>query len=204
MHQLPSIELAVKINAIINQHKEQLKDYQNNLGQIDFNLIIGLLLGGICSFADTPALNQILKIFFPVFDENQISDYAKLMMGLNNYLVFTLDTSPNNIYLLDDKRWVLMADADFDCVYALWYAFFCIMKAEFKNANTKINKLKTSNIANEALRDYDVMNKIMLAPSLAIEDMSVMQNKFPTYAHRFNELRKLMYQHVDTSQPTIH
>jgi hypothetical protein len=204
MHQLPSIELAVKINAIINQHKEKLKDYQNNRGQIDINLIIGLVLGGICSFAETPALNQILRIFFPVFNENQISDYANFMMGLNNYLVFTLDTNPNNIYLLDGNKWVLISDADFDCVYALWYAFFGIMKVEFKTANAKINNLKTNNIANEALRDYEVINKIMLAPSLTVEEMSVMQNKFPIYARRFNELRKLMYQHVETSQPTIH
>lgn len=204
MHDLPPINLAVRISKIINRNKEQLKEYQDKHGRVNFNLLIGLVLGGICSFADKPALNQILRIFFPIFNDSQLNDYANLMMGLNNYLVLTLDTNPDNLYLLEDNKWILITDAGFDSIYALWYAFFGIMKVEFENAKNKIKKLKTNHVANEALNDYDIMHKIMTSLALSVEDISAMQNKFPGYAHKFNELRKLMYIQTTTSQSTLH
>lgn len=205
IHDIPSIELAVKISKIINRNKDQLKDYQDKNGRVNFNLLIGLVLGGICSFADKPAINQILKIFFPVFNtKSQLDDYASLMMGLNNYLVFTLDTNSDNIYLFEDNKWVLITDAEFDSVYSLWYAFFGIMKVEFEKEKNKIGKLKANSVTNAALVAYDDMHKIMTSLALSIDDISAMQDKFPGYAHKFNALRKLMYMKTITPQSTLH
>ncbi len=99
MHNIPPVELAIRISKILNRNKNQLKEYQDRNGRINFNLLIGLVLGGICSFTDKPAINQILRIFFPIFNDSQLEDYANLMMGLNNHLVYLLDTNPGRGYI---------------------------------------------------------------------------------------------------------
>lgn len=204
MHNVPPIDLAVRISKIINRNRDQLKAYHDKNGRVSFNLLIGFLLGGICSFADKPMLNQILGIFFPVFNDKQLKDYADLMMGLNNYLVSMLDENPNNLYLLENNKWILIADAQFDTVYALWHAFFGIMKVEFEQETSKIEKLKANNVTTDALNAYSTMHKIMTAPALSNDDINVMYDKFPQYAHQFNELRKLMYMQIVTPEPTVH
>lgn len=204
MHNIPPVELAIRISKILNRNKNQLKEYQDRNGRINFNLLIGLVLGGICSFTDKPAINQILRIFFPIFNDSQLEDYANLMMGLNNHLVYLLDTNPGNIYLLENNKWVLITEAEFDSVYALWYAFFGIMKVEFAQEKDRINKLKSNHVTSEALADYNAMYNIMTSSALSIDDISTMQDKFPEYAYKFNELRKLMYMQAITPQSTLH
>lgn len=195
MHKIQTQELATKISKIINSHKEHFKAYQDNNGEINFNLLIGLILGCICSFSERPAMtiNQTLKIFMPVFEMDQLQDYANLMMRLNNYLVDVLESNPNNIYLLENNKWKLICEADFDSVYAIWYAFFGIMKSEFAHNKNAINSLKPNSVTASALEGYDMIHRIMTAPALDLDDIQDMQNKFPEYARRFNELRKLMY-----------
>jgi acyl-CoA-binding protein len=203
MDKLPPQELAVRISKIINRNKEQLKAYQDKNGNVNFNLLIGLVLGGICSFGN-PALNQILKIFFPIFNYNQLRDYGDLMMGLNNYLVDTIESSPNNIYLLENNKWTIITEAGFDSVYALWYAFFCIMKVEFEHEKDKIDELKSNPTTTEALRCYTIMHKIMTSATLDSNDLDIMQTKFPEYTHKFNELRKLIYTQSIKTPSTVH
>ncbi len=204
MYKIPSDELAVKISKIINRNKEQLKEYQDRNGKINFNLLIGLVLGGICSFSDKPMINQILRMFIVAFNDKQLDDYASFMMGLNNYLVYALDSNPNNIYLLENNKWTLITEANFDSVYALWYAFFGIMKVEFKQSKSKINKLKNNLITIKALECYDVMSNIMTSQVVDISSLDKMQNEFPEYVRNFNELRKLMFMQNTTPQSTIH
>ena len=138
MHEIPSVDIAIKVNKILGRNKALLKEYQDKNGKINFNLLIGLVLGGICSFADKPAINQILRIFFPIFKEYQLNDYANLMMGLNNYLVYTLDANLNDIYVLENNKWISVTEANSDSIYTLWYGFFGIMKVEFEHSQDKI------------------------------------------------------------------
>jgi hypothetical protein len=205
MHTIPPKELAVKISKIINNNKNILKQFQDRHGKINFNLLVGLVLGSICSFADKPMINQVFKMFIVAFNDKQLDDYGNFMMGLNNYLVYTLDTNYKDIYLLENNQWNIIHEANFDSVYALWYAYFGIMKVEFKNKAGDIQKLKQHNkIVNEALECFNAMSSIMEAGLLDANALYDMQNKFPEYAYKFNELRKLIYMQNDAPKPTLH
>ena len=204
MHEIPSVDIAIKVNKILGRNKALLKEYQDKNGKINFNLLIGLVLGGICSFADKPAINQILRIFFPIFKEYQLNDYANLMMGLNNYLVYTLDANLNDIYVLENNKWISVTEANSDSIYTLWYGFFGIMKVEFEHSQDKINKLKSNQITIDALRCYSTMHKIMTATTLDDSALNIMQHEFPLYAYNFNELRKLMYTDKIQPEATVH
>ena len=204
MNTIPSAGLAVRINKIFNRNKHLLKQFQDRHGKINFNLLVGSVLGAICSFAEKPMLNQVVSMYFPVFNNKQLSDYANFMMGLNNYLVYTLDSNRNEIYLLENNKWTLITEASVESVYAIWYAFFGIMKTEFEESKAKIDQLKSYAITCEALKCYDIMSKIMTAQLVDANDINVMQNEFPKFAYKFNELRKLIFMQTVTSQPTIH
>jgi len=204
VHTIPSKELAIKINKIISRNKNNLRQFQDRHGKINFNLLIGSILGSICSFADKPMINQVLKMFIGAFDDKQLGDYANFMMGLNNYLVYTLDTDYKNIYLLENNQWILINDANFESVYAFWYAFFGIMKVEFEDRAGEINKLKQHNlIVTKALEYFTAMSTIMKSELLDAKVLCDMQNKFPEYAYKFNELRKLMFMKNSTYK-TLH
>jgi hypothetical protein len=149
-------------------------------------------------------INQAIKIFFPVFKDRQLQDYADLMMGLNNHLVDVLDSNPSDIYLLENNKWTPICDASFDSVYALWYAFFGIMKVEFELGKDKIEALKSKPTADNALGCYAIMHKVMTSITLDHNAIDEMQNKFPAYAHKFNELRKLIYLQTIAPQSTMH
>ena len=205
MQNMPPIELAININKIISKNRGKLKAYQDKHGKVNFNLLVGMLLGSICSFVEQPMVNMVLKTFMPVFKtDTELNDYVSLMMELNNYLVFTLDTNPESIYLLDDDEWVTVADADFNSLFALWYAFFGIMKVEFEDNRDKIEELSVNPIVNEALDGYNVMHNIMTSFAVSIEDISIMHEQFPLYAQKFNELRKLMHLKTTTAKLTLH
>jgi hypothetical protein len=204
MNTIPSAELAVKINKILNRNKHLLKQFQDRHGKLNFNLLVGSVLGAICSFAEKPMLNQVISTYFPVFNEKQLGDYANFMMGLNNYLVYTFDSNRNDIYLLENNKWTLITEASVDSVYAIWYAFFGIMKTEFEESKVKIDKLKNHAIVFEALKCYDIMSKIMTSQLIDANDINIMQNEFPKFAYKFNELRKLMFMQTVASQPTLH
>ncbi len=205
MHNMPSVELAIKIDKIINKNRGKLKAYQDKYGKVNFNLFVGMLLGSICSFVEKPMINQVLKIFMPAFDtDTELNDYVNLMMELNNYLVFTLDENPENIHLLDNDEWVAIANTDFNSLYALWYAFFGIMKCEFEDNKNKIEQLSVNPTVTEALDGYNVMRKIMSSFAVSNDDIIIMHEQFPYYAQKFNELRKLMRLKTTTPKSTLH
>lgn len=206
MHQIPPLELAVRISKIINRNRERLKDYQDNHGKVNFNILIGLVLGGICSFSAKPSMTiqRILQIFLPIFAGTQLQDYANLMMGLNNHLVDVLDSNPNNICVLENNIWTPIGEASVDSVYALWHAFFGVMKVEFEYEKDKIAAVTPNSTRDDALRYYAIMHEIMTSPMVDHTAMNAMYNKFPEYSQKFNELRKLMYLQTIKTQPTLH
>ena len=75
----------------------------------DFNLLIGMVLGGICNFADKALINTLIKTFVSAFDDKQLSDFANVMMELNNHLIDVLDSDPNKLCVLEDNKWVLIS-----------------------------------------------------------------------------------------------
>lgn len=78
------------------------------------------------------------------------------------------------------------------------------MKVEFEDRADEINKLKQHNlIANEALECFTAMSAIMKSELLDANILHDMQNKFPEYAYKFNELRKLMFMNNSTYK-TLH
>lgn len=189
---MPSDKLAGKINKIINKNKNKLKQFQNKYGEMNLNLLIGSVLGGVCCFSEKPMIDQILNIFISAFNDKQLDDYANFMTALNNYFVDALNSN-GDIYLFEDDKWTSIKDADFNSVYALWYAFFGIIKIEFTQAKSIINKLKDYPITTVCLECYENMAIVMTSKLLDTNAIKIMHNNFPKYARKFNELRKLMY-----------
>ena len=194
MHKLPSQELAVEINKLLHAKRAKLKHFQDKHGNINFNLLVGMVLGAICCFHEKPAINEVLAIFNPILDtDKQFKAYADLMMGLNNYLVYQLDSNNNTIFLLEENKWVGITETDLYSVYSLWYAFHGMMKVEFEENKKKINAIKSNPITTEALDSFTKINEIMTLGALSFENINAMQTDFFDYARKINELRKLIY-----------
>lgn len=201
---MPSNELTVKINKIINNNKNSLKEFRDKKGKINLNLLTGSVLGAICSFSDKPMINNVLSMFMPAFNDKQMDDYANFIMDINNYLVCILESDCNNIYLFESNKWMSITDANFDSVYALWYAFFGIMKVEFKDKKNEIDSLRHSPVVTESLESFTDMSDVMGAHLVDVNALKNMQNKFPEYAFKFNELRKLMFMKTIKSKSGLH
>ena len=201
---MPDIEIAIKVNKIFNRNKSLLKEYQDRYSRINFNLLVGLALGNICGFSSTSRLTYVIQIFAPIFKDSQLQEFIDLVTGINNYLVSILDLKPDDIYLLENNKWVLISEADFDSLYAVWYAFFGIMKVEFEDSQPEIFSLKNHPVQQEAIKSYDKISKVMKSELLSSDDISVIHNEFPHYAHKFNELRKLMYTKTIEPVKTTH
>ena len=194
MYNPPSQELAIEINKLLHSKKAKLKDFQDKHGKVNFNLLVGMVLGAICCFHEKPGINEVLAIFYPIFDnDKQFKNYADLMMGLNNYLVYKLDSNDNNIFLLEDNKWIDITEANLASVYAIWYAFHGMMKVEFEENKNKINSVKSNPITVAALESFTKMHQIMILNELRIDNIYSMQNDFFGHARKINELRKLIH-----------
>ena len=204
MCKIPSINKVIKINAAFNKEAGKLKDFQDRFGNVNFNVVIGAILGGISSFASKPVINQLLAIFMPAIKEKDLDDYASVMMGLNNYLVYILDNNSQDIKLFEFNQWIPINEANFDSVYSLWYGYYGIMKVEFKAEKLRINKLLEYDIVTKALESFADMTKIMKSKSVSSNDIIKMQIDFLQYARQFNELRKLLYTLSLKPLPTLH
>lgn len=206
MYDLPPIDLAVRISKIINRNKGKLKEYQDRHGKVNLNLLIGMILGSICSFEEKPMINNIIKLFSEVIvfnSNNQFKEFADLVIKMNNYLTQVLDSNSTNIYVLEeDNKWVLITKATVDNMYAFWYSFYGIMKVEFEQNSFK--EFKSISTYKDAMEAYGVMQEIMQSTMLDDDKLTIMYQEFPGYAHRFNELRKLMYMQTVASQSTLH
>ena len=205
MFEIPNIELTVKVSKILNRNKDQFKEYQKSDGRFDFNLLIGMVLGGICNFADKALINTLIKTFVSAFDDKQLSDFANVMMELNNHLIDVLDSDPNKLCVLEDNKWVLVKHATPDSLYSLWEGFFAVIKTEFEQKWNEINSLQTNEIAALAIKDYIAMAEIMDVATLNITQINSMKHDFAKYAQHFNELRKLLYSvNAQTASATKH
>lgn len=204
MHQIPPIELAIKINNLINQDKDHLKEYQDKQGKLDFNVLIGFALGAVCSFGSKLAIAQILKMFVPMFDKAQLKDYSDFITSLNFYLVDAIEEDTFNLCVLEDNKWTPVAEASFKSLYTLWYPFFSVMKVEFHDERDGINKLSSNYVASRALNAYKIMSRIMESSTFDDYNIEIMQRDFPICAKDFNELRKLIYLEQVDPPSTIH
>lgn len=191
---LPDIDSIIRIANSLEDKKDMLKNFQDKEGKVNFNLLMGMALAGICNFSDHKGLVRVIQMLIlnGVVDSDEMDEAGEIFMKVNNYFIGVLEHNPKTIYLYENEQWKIYSECNLDNVYALWYAYFGIMKAEFEDNKSRFNDLTVNPVYHKAILNYEIMYKIMKSPYLEKDDVTIMYEKFPEYAQSFNDLRKVL------------